>query len=40
MFLNVGEYFSDCAVMAPSKLACDEDLAEKLWVKSLEWTGL
>ena len=36
----LGEYFSDCAVKAPTKLACDEELAEQLWVKSVQWTGL
>lgn len=35
-----GEYFSDCAVKAPSKYALDEEAAEQLWVKSMEWCGL
>ena len=39
-YASIGEYFSDCAVKAPSKLACDEELAEQLWVKSVQWTGL
>ena len=37
---TVGEYFSDCAVKATSKAALDEEAAEQLWVKSVEWTGL
>ena len=37
---NAGEYFSDCAMKAPSKYALDEDAAEQLWVKSMEWCGL
>ena len=40
MYACIGEYFSDCAVKATSKLACDEELAEQLWVKSVKWTGL
>ena len=35
-----GKYFSDCAVKAPSKLALDDEAAEKLWKKSEEWTKL
>ena len=40
IFKIIGEYFSDCAVKAPNKLAHDEELAEQLWVKSVQWTGL
>ena len=40
IYASIGEYFSDCAVKAPSKLACDEELAEQLWAKSVRWTGL
>ena len=39
-FNYIGEYFADCAVKATSKLALDEELAEQLWLKSVEWTGL
>ena len=35
-----GEYFCDCKIKAPNKLALDEEAAENLWKKSEEWTGL
>ena len=35
-----GQYFSDCAVKEPSRLARDEALAERLWEVSEKLTGL
>ena len=35
-----GQYFSDCAVIEPSRLARDEKLAERLWDASEKLTGL
>ncbi len=34
-----GEYFDECAVRKPSKLALDMDLADELWKKSEEWVA-
>jgi retinol dehydrogenase-12 len=34
-----GEYFDECAVKKPSKLALDSDLADKLWQKSEEFVA-
>jgi len=36
----IGEYFCDCKITTPSKYALDEEVAENLWKKSEEWTGL
>ena len=35
-----GEHFSDCKIIAASKLALDEEAAETLWKRSEEWTKL
>jgi len=35
-----GQYFSDCAVVEPSRLARDEALAERLWETSARLVGL
>jgi WW domain-containing oxidoreductase len=35
-----GQYFSDCAVTEPSRMARDEKLAERLWQTSEQLTGL
>ncbi len=35
-----GQYFSDCAVVEPSRLARDEALSERLWEVSEKLTGL
>ena len=35
-----GQYFSDCAVVEPSRLARDEALAERLWEASAKLVGL
>jgi retinol dehydrogenase-12 len=37
---ETGLYYDKCAHRRPSKLACDKDLADKLWLKSAEWTAL
>ena len=37
---GTGDYFEDCAPTAPSRVARDRDLAERLWNRSLQWTGL
>ena len=34
-----GLYYDDCRAKEPSALAHDPDLAERLWAKSVEWTG-
>jgi retinol dehydrogenase-12 len=34
-----GLYYDDCRAKEPSALAHDTDLAERLWAKSVEWTG-
>jgi retinol dehydrogenase-12 len=34
-----GEYFDECKVKEPSKLALDAILADELWKKSEEWTA-
>jgi NAD(P)-dependent dehydrogenase (short-subunit alcohol dehydrogenase family) len=34
-----GLYYDDCRAKKPSELAHDPDLAERLWAKSVEWTG-
>jgi WW domain-containing oxidoreductase len=35
-----GQYFSDCAVVEPSRLARDDSLAERLWETSAKLVGL
>jgi NAD(P)-dependent dehydrogenase (short-subunit alcohol dehydrogenase family) len=35
-----GLYYDACAQRKPSRLARDEELAEKLWQQSAEWVGL
>jgi len=40
LYATVGEYFSDCKITTPNKYALDEEVAENLWKKSEEWTGL
>jgi retinol dehydrogenase 12 len=35
-----GKYFDGTRLQIPSTLACDADLAQTLWVKSLQWTQL
>jgi len=35
-----GQYFSDCAVVEPSRMARDEALAERLWETSAKLVGL
>jgi NAD(P)-dependent dehydrogenase (short-subunit alcohol dehydrogenase family) len=37
---ETGLYYDKCAHRRPSKLACDKDLADKLWNQSADWTGL
>jgi len=37
---ETGLYYDKCKLRTPSKLARDPDLAEKLWQKSSDWTGL
>jgi retinol dehydrogenase-12 len=37
---ETGLYYDKCNPRRPSKLACDKDLADKLWLKSAEWTAL
>jgi len=36
----VGEYFADCKIRTPNKLALDEEAVENLWKRSEEWTRL
>jgi NAD(P)-dependent dehydrogenase (short-subunit alcohol dehydrogenase family) len=36
---ETGLYYDDCASREPSAVAQDPDLAERLWAKSVEWTG-
>ena len=35
-----GRYFADCEPVTPSAAARDRDLQERLWERSLTWTGL
>jgi NAD(P)-dependent dehydrogenase (short-subunit alcohol dehydrogenase family) len=35
-----GEYFADCRPKRPSRAACDDELAHRLWSLSEEMTGL
>lgn len=34
-----GRFYDDCREKRPSRIAFDDDLARKLWEKSVEWTG-
>jgi len=36
---ETGLYYDKCKPRTPSSLARDSELAEKLWLKSAEWTG-
>ncbi|MDP9035036.1 MAG: SDR family oxidoreductase, partial [Myxococcota bacterium] len=36
---STGRYYDDCREKAPSALAQDDDLAQRLWAKSAELTG-
>ena len=34
-----GRFYDDCRERKPNRIAFDDDLARKLWEKSVEWTG-